>query len=230
MSFQADSIDDGGGASDSPSIPEAPEHPEPHVSDHDGRKDFPDVHLLDINLVDLYSFDDVDNNVGLPQPHAQDSSRSKEQDLLLAVGLGVNLSLGRFTTGASLGLYISVDLNSKAGRMGTYISVGMPGGANVQTSGGLGFNASISPSLTAGFGNANNGFFGPATVLNLNAPALNVGVVSTPDYKSMTFSEGAGAGFNFERTTTESMSELNSFDLQRCVYELNQFIIRGTGY
>lgn len=231
MSYFADSNEEGG-ADGTTETPEPPEHHEPHVSEHGGSNNFPEVHLIDTDLIGLFEFND--NNVSLPEPHEQEAHSSKERDLVLAFGIGSNLSVGKFGFGANIGAYLIVNLDPKptetSFRIGTSATIGMPGSASEKAPNGFGFEGSIGPSLTVGFGDASNGFFGPANSLSINGPAVTVATVNTPDYKSITISEGAGAGFTVERTNTVSTGEFDSFDLQRCVYELNQYIMRGTGY
>lgn len=229
MSYFADSNE--GGADGTTETPEPPEHHEPHVAEHDGSNNFPEVHLIDTNLIGLFEFND--KNVSLPEPHEQEAPSSKERDFVLALGIGSNLSFGKYGFGANIGVYLIVNLDSKSTqasfRIGTSASIGTPGSASEKAPNGFGFEGSIGPTLTAGFGDASKGYFGPANSLSINGPALAIATVNTPDYKSVTISEGVGAGLTVERTTTVSTGEFDSFDLQRCYYELNQYIIRGTG-
>lgn len=226
MSIRDTAIGDEGASAD---ISDTPNHPEPHIVEHDISRDFPDVHLLDVDLRSL-SFTKEEGNLDLPEPHSQESSKAKERELLLAMGMGVSLSVSRFTTGANTGFYLVVDLDAKSIwsslRVGPYASIGMPGGVTQRAPGGFGFNALFGPNLTVGMGNSANGFFGPANQLNVNGPGVVIGIVKTPDYKSVQISGGGGVGISIERTSTISGGEVDSYDLQRCYFELQQYIIK----
>lgn len=191
---------------------------------------FPEVHLIDLDLNNLFEFKEKGSEIGLPQPHEQETASKKERDLVLALGFGTRLSVGHFTTGASMGMYLTIDLDSKSPSVGTFASVGMPGGIAEKAPGSAGFERSVGPSLTIGFGDARNGFFGPANSTGINGGVVSVDIVDTADYQGITVSGGAGAGITSERTSTISTGEINSYDLQRCVHELYQYIMRGTGY
>lgn len=237
MSFRDDPDAEGGtsGGSGASGSFETPSHPEPHAIEHDFSRDFPSVHLLEVDLRNLsYDSRDFDRVINLPGPHTQESNSSKERDLLLAGSMGVGLSLGRYSTSGSLGLYVIVDLNSKSVwtslRVGTFASIGAPGGLNGNSSGGGGFDAKIGPTLIVGVGNANAGFFGPTNSVTVDAPGVSVGVVNTSDYQGLQVSAGGGAGVSVERTSTVSGGEINNHDLQRCVQELTNYITRDTGY
>ncbi|GGC84709.1 hypothetical protein GCM10011396_35040 [Undibacterium terreum] len=237
MIFRDDPDVEGGtsGGSGASGSFETPSHPEPHTLEHDFSRDFNGVHLLEVDLRNLsYDSRDFDRVINLPGPHTQESNSSKERDLLLAGSIGGGLSLGRYSTSGGLGLYVIVDLNSKSVwtslRMGTFSSIGAPGGLNGNSSGGFSFGGKIGPTVIVGFGNANAGFFGPTNSVTIDAPLVSVAVVKTSDYESIQVSAGGSAGVSVERTSSVSGGEINSQDLQRCVQELTNYITRDTGY
>lgn len=235
MSFWGDADDDGGGVEDQADGADQLERPDPHINEHEHPQDFPEVHLIDIDLRSLLNFNPEDFDVNLPEPHEEGTSGTKERELILAGGMGANLSFGKFSTGASLGFYLIINLDSKSKgalfRAGTFASGGMPGGVSAKAPfGAVGLQGSIGPNFTAGYGDARKGFFGLADVVGVSGPGVSVGTVNSPAYKSVTLSEGAGAGITAERTSTISIGEFDSYDLERCAFELNQYIMRGTGY
>jgi hypothetical protein len=120
------------------------------------RAKLPDVHLIDLDLNTLFEFKEKEIELGLPQPHEQETVSEKEHDLVLAFGIGTRLSVGHYTTSTSMGLYLTIDLDSKSPSVGSFATIGMPGG--IAEKAYPGFDASMGPSLTVGYGDVRKVF------------------------------------------------------------------------